>query len=613
LLIFSTDFIMGVCDSSIYSINHQPNTHITRVKVLPSARVLVQSEAENNVSFNNEQRYYDDQNNFDSGAPVPVSNLPLDVLGYDTDYKSYEPVDDSNRQVFNRQQENQEVVPFREKKQWQLLEHHIPELGSDHWENNPYSPRLQQARTQNGEPSQLQSYRRLSSAFFECEEQKGDDHNRSMTILPELKIVAPKGFSKKAFHEFVENIPGPDSHRAVVLAQFEQLWTMLSEGSDQIPLSKLDAFYNTQKIKEEHSMGKLDCETVKTDNGNYRSHSNGKSDVRQIVIQTGNEQYCSEGSDSEGSTEEWQCIKKIQTSTNHMDGYQHQLSLEELDQTQSEDDLNIMKRFSLESSSTKSLSYKSVTPKAQTVKEYKNPQIDDLASRKIFKAPVVSESPLLSCSVSNDLERDFELFPPPNTPVGKQILYQGLPVTQKQSRKACESSDETRCSDFIPEVCKDFIFLPGPRIAKRKRVIQWNNSSTNRAGLGLGYWEDFEDLNRVSNPERRSGWRQRRQRTQNLLKEHRKSTKDSRYREGLKQVRQVRFTPERLNSVCMKFGLSPSIGEDIIASHNSGEILSTVDLLNRYGDAAALKSLKQFNTWCYTSARKEISPRSPFI
>merc|ERR1719193_2309795 len=87
-----------------------------------------------------------------------------------------------------------------------------------------------------------------------------------------------------------------------------------------------------------------------------------------------------EQSDSEEPEMDWHYHKKTQTPEDSEGGYQHQLSLEELNQSQSEEDgRDTIKRLSWDSSSTKSLSYPSTTAQEQMMNEYmSNSKMEDI-------------------------------------------------------------------------------------------------------------------------------------------------------------------------------------------------------------------------------------------
>lgn len=603
---------MGVCDSTISQMYHHSDAYVARVKVVPTVPVLLQSNAEDNIRH---------ENNF-SGHESKSQNSVLTVISIQeensTEQKTREPAGNKN-QLIDRDYVNIEDGSFWNK-EWQPDQISISR-DYDGFHEDRSSPKV---REQSLKPSGFENYRRLSSAFFENEERKSQSGDQSLLSLPGLKNIAPEGFTKVTFREFVMNIPGSESHREVVLSEFEELWNMLAGGKDKIPLSRLYAFYNTEKSKEEHNreMEKVKCEIVNeiscpklTNELNNVACSSkiGTSfgDVKKEV-KTGVEQWgynFTEQSDSEESVIDWQWYTKTKIARDTADGNQHQLALDELKQTQSDDDgCGATKRFSFDSSSTKSLSYPSTTAQEQIMSEYmKNDtnkeEINNTQSIRKFEVTVDAELNIRSSSFRDETVSNPEPLYTPSTPDDSRGLYQGRLVTQTQSKEFYdESLDDCRDRDPKSEIYQDFVFRSGPRVMKRRRVIQRSSSKRDRRDPGTGYWLDFEDLNRVSNPDQRIGWKQRRKWRLEAAKQLKKCR-------SLKVPSPILLDANRLKSICKEWNLSPSIGEDIVMTLNAGEKLSTVDLLNRYGEAASLESLKRFYMWSHTMVRNEKTTR----
>jgi len=593
---------MGVCDSNIAPINHHPNAYVARVKVVPTVPELLQSNSEDNIS--SKYKYFErDTRCLDSIRPTPLMQE-----AECKEHKKCEPATESNLVILPLDCENSEDVSGGIQKEW-----HCDQISNDHGSFQE-AHRSLNAPEPSSNQSGLENYRRLSSAFFEQEERKSDSkENESVVALAGLKNIAPEGFTKAAFREFVKNIPGSESHRAVVLSEFDDLWIMLAGGKDQIPLSRLDAFYNNEKSKEEHNremeltmcgnynaVNNTDLSTELTENN--RPYNAGRSTTDgNPASYTG---LALEQSDSEEPEMDWHYYKKTQTPEDSEDGYQHQLSLEELNQSQSEDDgRDMIKRLSWDSSSTKSLSYPSTRAQEQIMNEYmNNSKMEDISNLPEIDDIIDSDLSMQRVSLKNHDVNSPEPITPPSTPVDKRGLYQGRPVTQTQS-KELDGVDDSRFPIVKSEICKDFVFRPGPGVGKRRRVIQRSVSRRSATEQGIGYWEDFEDLNRVSNPHQTIGWKVRRQWRQESLKQRRRDncpTKDV--------PSPIVLDAKSLKSICKEWDLSPSIGEDIVATLNAGEKLSTVDLLNRYGGSATLESLKGFYTRSHTMAKNDMMP-----
>jgi len=268
-----------------------------------------------------------------------------------------------------------------------------------------------------------------------------------------------------------------------------------------------------------------------------------------------------------------------------------------LDQKQSEEDeLEMMSRFSGDSSSTKTLSYPSTNMQAQIIQENMGDgdRINESPSIKISESPALLEAFSLSssdqvkimpkiCSLEN---RE------PNT------------INTFSYNDAREKSDfEYSYSDYSkkeePEHFQDFIFFSGSRPMKRKRI--YNERPIRKVERAQGYWEWFEDLNRVSNKD-------------HVYKPHREGHqtpwKEPRGKESL--------FPSLLDSksmafACSKCNLPQYVGEDIVAALIAGEKLSTVDLLNRYGQEASVESLKRFYKLNCSNAVNKTAPPQPML
>lgn len=575
---------MGICASS------SKFSASTRAQILTpvSAFILFQNEESINLNVKRSRTY----------PPVSAAVVPLaEEKFFCTEYKSES---DSNRQILRRQQKHQENFLPGGYNQKQPSDHQFPEFSSDSDEEN-WSPRPRQAREQSGFPSQLQNYRRLSSAFFEGD-LLSDSNDHPTPTLPGFQNVPQGGFTKPAFRDFVENIPGSNSHRAVVLAEFEQLWSILSAGEDQIPLSRLLAFYNIEKSREEHNQKPVKtarCGNAKNKTNSDLNKSNNLSSGTLIVnmirdnTRTGfNIQRDINGISKPGGLSTNQPRdRKIQTSINYKDGYQHQLTLGELDQTQFEDDgFEMTKRFSSDSSSTRTLSYPSTNMQLQIIEENLSDGegIDESPSIKIFKPLLVSEPLRPCCSCETETM--------PETCLLKNVVQD---VIQARTPTQPDSMDQEDVRFSYPdysskeeaEIFQDFVFLSGSRPMKRKRIC--GKRPTNHADRGQGYWEWFEDLDRVSN--RGRGWRPNRQRRQNSLMQLR----------GLASTSPHVVDSKKIASACSQCDIPQYVGEDIVAALIAGEKLTTVDMLNRYGKAASIECLRRFYKWSCVYAVNE--------
>merc|ERR1719285_98473 len=265
----------------------------------------------------------------------------------------------------------------------------------------------------------------------------------------------------------------------------------------------------------------------------------------------------------------------------------------------------MMKRLSWDSSSTKSLSYPSTTAQEQIMNEYmNNSKKEDICNHSNvpgIEGIIDSDFSMQHVSLKKHDVNSPESITPPSTPVGKRGLYQGRPVTQTQS-KELDGVDDSRFPNVKSEICQDFVFRPGPGVGKRRRAIR-RSVSRRATEQGIGYWEDFEDLNRVSNPHQTVGWKVRRRWRQESVKQRRRDNCP------IKDVSSPNILDAKsLKSICEEWDLSPSMGEDIAATLNAGKKLSTVDLLNRYGGSASLESLKGFYTQSHAMLKNDMMP-----
>jgi len=588
---------MGLCASTKHPIGHCSKFGAaSRVQILTPASALQLFSNEDSINMDVEcSRTY-------PPVSAKVSSL-VEEKSFNYEFKSEH---DTVRQMLKPQQENQEsVLPGSFNQEWPS-EHQLPEFSSDSEASQEiWSTRPRQARKQSGFPSQLQTYRRRSSVLFDGELQGGtDDH--FLPLVPGFQNVAQVGFTKPAFRDFVENIPGSNSHRAVVLEEFEQLWSILSGGDEQIPLSRLLDFYNKEKSREEHSR-----EIVKPSDGifqhvanndlNKSNYANGISILEMerddIHLGMNIQRDYEEMSEPSWLSMNHQYHGKIQTSINNKDGYQHQLTLGALDQKQSEEDgLEMMRRFSGDSSSTKTLSYPSTNMQAQIIQENVggDDRINESPSIKISKPPAFFEAFSLTssnqknmlpeiCSLENSEPNMINTFSY-NDPIEKLDFEYSYPDHSWKEE---------------PEQFQDFVFFSGSKPMKRKRI--YNKRPISKVDRARGYWEWFEDLDRVSNQDHVD--KPHRQRPQNPWKEPR----------GKESLFSSVLDSKSMAFACSKCNLPQYVGEDIVAALIAGEKLSTVDLLNRYGQAASVESLKRFYKLNCSNAVNKTTPPQPII
>ena len=62
---------------------------------------------------------------------------------------------------------------------------------------------------------------------------------------------------------------------------------------------------------------------------------------------------------------------------------------------------------------------------------------------------------------------------------------------------------------------------------------------------------------------------------------------------------------KKIASACSQCDLPQYVGEDIVAALIAGEKLTTVDMLNRYGQAASVECLRRFYKWSCAYAVNE--------
>jgi len=161
------------------------------------------------------------------------------------------------------------------------------------------------------------------------------------------------------------------------------------------------------------------------------------------------------------------------------------------------------------------------------------------------------------------------------------------------------------------ETFADFAFLPGqppPTLRKRKRIVDRRTSALTRSydKHAQGHWDEFEDFDRVSTTRKTPArWRQRRQKlglisqrtSMSVTPRHSLNNPNDNTSSNLPKRTKPKSAfanQDEIKAFCRKVQLSPSIGADIVASLDAGERLSTVTLLNRYGEEASLASLKGF-------------------
>jgi len=608
VLLFATYFctdklnirpLMGICASTKHPIGHCSKFGVSsRVQILTpaSAFQLFLNEESPNLNVECSRTY----------PPVSAKVVSLvEEKSFNGEFKSEH---DTGRQMLTRQQEYQEsVLPENYNQEWPS-EHQFPEFSSDSEASQEiWSPRPRQAREQSGIPSQLQTYRRLSSVLFEGELQS-DTNDHFLPSVPGFQKVAQGGFTKPAFREFVEKIPGSNSHRAVVLAEFEQLWSILSGGDEKIPLSRLLDFYNKEKSREERcskivkpSNGSVKYVTNDLNISNYSKRSMSILDMRRDNIGPGfNIQRESDGMSqpAELAMNHWY-HRKIQTSINNKDGYQHQLTLGALDQEQSEEDgLEMRRRLSGDSSSTKTLSYPSTNMQAQIIQEnVDDDRINESPSIKVSKSIALNEPFRLS---SSDQIKTLPEICSLQKSTQNVIQVNTLSQNDRSVEMDVEHYDPDYSQKEDPEYFQDFVFLSGSKPMKRKRICR--KLPVSRVDRARGYWEWFEDLDRVSNQDHIC--KPDRQRPQNSSKQPR--GKDSLFPTVLDS--------KRMAFACSKCNLPQYVGEDIVAALIAGEKLSTVDLLNRYGQAASIESLKRFYKLnCSNVADKMPPPQSMIL
>jgi len=579
---------MGKCASTKYPLgNCSKLASSTRLQILTptSALRLLQNEESINLNVESSIPY----------QPISAGVVPLiEEKSFCGEFKS---VHDTNEQSLRQQREYQEEFLHGSYNQRQPSEHQVPEFSSESEEaKDTWSPRPRQSREQIDLSGGFQKYRPLPSARLECE-LRGDTASKSSLELPGLKNVPQDGFTKLAFRDFVKNIPGSNLHREVVLAEFEQLWSILSGGEEHISFSRLLDFYNNEKSREEHNR-----EIMQTSEGNdeYVAISNvnwskGSNNGTSIVDISDN---MSPGADTHPDFNKMkkceellvscQYHRKMQTSINKEDGYQHQLTLGELDQTQSEDD-EMAKNFNRNSSSTKTLSYPSTNVQAQITKENTGDDnsTDDSPSIIISKSTAVPE-PLRLCSPGKTQSRTV-FFSQQND----SLAFRDSGSIKKMGAMCHHSADSPK---ERPEIFQDFVFYAGSQPMKRKRIT--GERPIYKASKGQGHWEWFEDLDRVSNND--CGWKRHRQKRQNHLKQLR----------GRESLSLESLDLKRMALACKEFDLPQNIGEDIVSALIAGEKLSTVDLLNSYGQKASVESLRRFYKWsCENTVAQKKQPK----
>jgi len=579
---------MGKCASTKYPLgNCSKLASSTRLQILTPAAALrlLQNEESINLNLESSTPY----------QPISAGVVPLiEEKSFCGEFKS---VHDTDEQSLRQQREYQEEFLRVSYNQKQPSEHQVPEFSSEsEASQDTWSPKPRQSREQIVLSGRLQKCRPLPSAQLECK-LRGNTASKSSLELPGLQNVPQDGFTKLAFRDFVKNIPGSNLHKEVVLAEFEQLWSILSGGEEQISFSRLLEFYNNEKSREEHNLeimktSKGNDEWVSISNVNWIKDSNNGTSIVDMSdnMRPGANTHtdfnkikkCKELLVS------GQYHRKMQTTINKEDGYQHQLTLGELDQTQSEDD-EMAKNFSLNSSSTKTLSYPSTNMQAQITKENTGDdnRTDDSPSIIISKPTAVPE-PLRLCSPGKTQSRSV-FFSPQN----EYVAFRDSDSIKKMDSMSHQSADSPKQR---PEIFQDFVFYAGSEPMKRKRITV--KRPINKAGKDQGHWEWFEDLDRVSNND--CVWKRHRQKRQNHLKQLR----------GGGSLSLESLDLKRLALACKEFDIPQNIGEDIASALIAGEKLSTVDLLNSYGQTASVESLRRFYKWsCANIVAQKTQPK----